>query len=105
MNNTGLYKQLDSYVRSSRSEFESKLAELVETPSVSSDPERRADIRRCGELAAQYLRDMGVKAETISTPGNPVVMAANTVSTASSRLSKKRVISAVVMVTGPPLRI
>lgn len=74
MNNTGLYKQLDSYIRSSRSEFENKLAELVETPSVSSEPERRADIRRCGELAAQYLRDLGAKAETVSTPGNPVVM-------------------------------
>ncbi len=74
MNNNGLYKQLDSYVRSSRSEFENKLAELVETPSISSDPERRADIRRCGELAVQYLRDMGAKAETVSTPGNPVVM-------------------------------
>lgn len=74
MNNNGLYKQLDSYIRSSRGEFESKLAELVETPSISSDPERRADIRRCGELAVQYLRDMGAKAETVSTPGNPVVM-------------------------------
>lgn len=74
MNNSGLYKQLDSYIRSSRGEFENKLAELVETPSVSSDPERRVDIRRCGELAVQYLRDIGAKAETISTPGNPVVM-------------------------------
>jgi acetylornithine deacetylase/succinyl-diaminopimelate desuccinylase-like protein len=74
MNNNGIYKQIDSYIRSSRGEFESKLAELVETPSISSDPERRADIRRCGDLAVQYLRDMGAKAETVSTPGNPVVM-------------------------------
>lgn len=74
MNNNGLYKQLDSYIRSSRGEFENKLAELVETPSVSSDPERRADIRRCGDLATQYLHEIGAKAEPISTPGNPVVM-------------------------------
>ncbi|HQR32240.1 MAG TPA: M20/M25/M40 family metallo-hydrolase [Blastocatellia bacterium] len=73
MNNTTLYKNLDSYVRSSRKEFEDKLAELVETPSVSSDPDHLKDIRRCGDIAAQYLRDIGAKAEPIHTPGNPVV--------------------------------
>ncbi|MGE0126772.1 MAG: M20/M25/M40 family metallo-hydrolase [Blastocatellales bacterium] len=74
MNNNGLYKNLDRYIRGVRSEFEDKLATLVETPSVSSDPERRGDIRRCGEIAAQYLRDLGAKAEMIHTPGFPVVM-------------------------------
>ncbi len=74
MTNNGLYKQIDSYIRGVRGEFENKLAELVETPSVSSDPEHQPDIRRCGELAAQYLRDLGAKAEAIATPGNPVVM-------------------------------
>src|SRR5437773_959031 len=39
------------------------------------------------------------------SPGNPHFVAAKIVSTASSRLKKKRVISGVVMVTGPPLRI
>ncbi|MBS1791535.1 MAG: M20/M25/M40 family metallo-hydrolase [Acidobacteria bacterium] len=71
MNN--LYKNLDSYVRNSRKEFEDKLAELVEAPSVSSDPEHLKDIRRCGDIAAQYLRDLGAKAEPVHTPGNPVV--------------------------------
>ncbi|HEX9001675.1 MAG TPA: M20/M25/M40 family metallo-hydrolase, partial [Blastocatellia bacterium] len=74
MTNNGLYKNIDSYIRSSRPEFEDKLAALVETPSVSSDPGALPDIRRCGELAAQYLRDLGIKAEPIPTPGNPVVM-------------------------------
>lgn len=74
MNNNGLYKGIDSYIRGVRSEFEDKLAALVETPSVSSDPERMGDIKKCGVLAAQYLRDLGAKAEPIATPGNPVVM-------------------------------
>ncbi|MFN0111222.1 MAG: M20/M25/M40 family metallo-hydrolase [Blastocatellia bacterium] len=73
MNNNSLYKNLDSYVRNSRKEFEDKLAELVEIPSVSSDPDRLPDIRRCGEVASQYLRDIGAKAEPVHTPGNPVV--------------------------------
>ncbi|MGE0885742.1 MAG: M20/M25/M40 family metallo-hydrolase [Blastocatellales bacterium] len=74
MNNNNLYKNIDSYIRGVRSEFESKLAELVETPSVSSDPVNLPDIRRCSEIAAQYLRDLGAKAEAVATPGNPVVM-------------------------------
>ncbi|MGH9940470.1 MAG: M20/M25/M40 family metallo-hydrolase [Blastocatellia bacterium] len=73
MSNNGLYKNLDSYIRNARSEFEDKLAALVETPSISSDPERRGDIHRCGEIATQYLRDLGAKAESVSTPGYPVV--------------------------------
>lgn len=74
MNNNNLYKNIDTYIRGVRGEFENKLAELVETPSVSSDPEHLPDIKRCGTLAAQYLRDLGAKAESVSTPGNPVVM-------------------------------
>jgi acetylornithine deacetylase/succinyl-diaminopimelate desuccinylase-like protein len=73
-NQSPLYQKLDSYIRGVRGEFEDKLAALVEIPSVSSDPDRLPDIRRCGELAAQYLRDFGVKSEPIPTPGNPVVM-------------------------------
>jgi acetylornithine deacetylase/succinyl-diaminopimelate desuccinylase-like protein len=72
-NNSALYKNIESYIRNSRTEFESKLAELVETPSISSDPERLPDIRRCGEIAAQYLRELGADAELAGTPGYPVV--------------------------------
>jgi len=73
MSNNGLYKNLDSYIRNARNEFEDKLAALVETPSVSSDPERRGDITRCGDIATKYLSDLGAKAESVSTPGYPVV--------------------------------
>jgi acetylornithine deacetylase/succinyl-diaminopimelate desuccinylase-like protein len=73
MKNNGLYKDIDSYIRSVRTEFEDKLATLVELPSISSDPERQSDIKNCGETAAQYLRDLGANAESIKTPGNPVV--------------------------------
>ena len=73
MSDQNVYKNLPGYINGVRGEFEEKLAALVETPSVSSDPERQGDIRKCGELAAQMLREVGAEAEPISTPGNPVV--------------------------------
>ncbi len=73
MKTNGLYQNLDNYIRNTRAEFEDKLATLVELPSISSDPERQADIRQCGETAAQYLRALGAEAECVETPGNPVV--------------------------------
>ena len=73
MSDQSLYKNLPGYINGVRGEFEEKLAALVETPSISSDPERQGDIRKCGELAAQMLREVGAEAEPISTPGNPVV--------------------------------
>jgi acetylornithine deacetylase/succinyl-diaminopimelate desuccinylase-like protein len=76
MKNNGLYKDIDSYIRSVRTEFEDKLATLVELPSISSDPDRLGDIKNCGETAAQYLRDLGANAVSIKTPGNPVVFGA-----------------------------
>jgi acetylornithine deacetylase/succinyl-diaminopimelate desuccinylase-like protein len=73
MSTNGLYQNLDNYIRNTRAEFEDKLATLVEIPSVSSDPEHQADIHKCGETAAQYLRALGAEAECVPTPGNPVV--------------------------------
>ncbi|NBO64608.1 MAG: M20/M25/M40 family metallo-hydrolase [Acidobacteria bacterium] len=67
------YQNIDSYVKGIREEFEEKLAAMVETPSVSSDPEHQPDIIRCGELAAQYLHEAGAEAESVPTAGNPVV--------------------------------
>ncbi|HZS08809.1 MAG TPA: M20/M25/M40 family metallo-hydrolase [Blastocatellia bacterium] len=69
-----LYANLDKYIQGVRNEFEEKLATLVETPSISMDPERKDDIQRCGETAAEFLRGIGAEAEVIPTPGNPVVV-------------------------------
>lgn len=68
-----IYERIDSYVSGVRNEFEERLAAMVETPSVSSDPEHLPDIIKCGELAAQYLREAGAEAEAVPTSGNPVV--------------------------------
>jgi acetylornithine deacetylase/succinyl-diaminopimelate desuccinylase-like protein len=68
-----MFERLDAYVQSVRPEFEEKLAQLVEIPTISMDPERKGDIQRGADLAAEYLRAIGAEAETVETPGNPVV--------------------------------
>ena len=65
---------LDRYVRESRLSYEERLAELVNIPSVSLDPERKGDIRRCADAAVAILQDAGVEAASIPTRGNPVVV-------------------------------
>ncbi len=70
---SALYQNLDPYIRQVRNEFEEKLALLVEIPSISMEPERKGDIERCGAVAAEYLRGIGAEAESVATPGNPVV--------------------------------
>jgi acetylornithine deacetylase/succinyl-diaminopimelate desuccinylase-like protein len=57
-----------------RGEFVDKLAALVGIPSVSMDPERYADVRRCAALACEYLCELGAEASVIETHGLPLVL-------------------------------
>jgi acetylornithine deacetylase/succinyl-diaminopimelate desuccinylase-like protein len=57
-----------------RGEFEQKLAALVQIPSVSMDPARRADMDACAALAAGYLRDLGARVDVVETGGCPLVV-------------------------------
>jgi acetylornithine deacetylase/succinyl-diaminopimelate desuccinylase-like protein len=57
-----------------QNEFEAKLQEWVEIPSVSAAPEHRADIEKLADNAVAYIRQFGGTAEKIATPGNPVVI-------------------------------
>ena len=66
--------QIDQYIETMRDEFEAKLREWVEIPTISAEPEHRSDIDRGADAAVQYLRSLGAEAEKISTPGNPVVV-------------------------------
>src|SRR5215510_548537 len=74
---------IDRYVESAQAEFELKLREWVEIPTISAEPEHRADIERGAAAAVEYLKSLGAEAEAIPTPGNPVVVGKFT--TGSSR--------------------
>src|SRR5215470_12741795 len=66
---------IDSYIRSARAEFEEKLQDWVEIPTISAEPAHKPDIERGANAAVDYLHSLGAEAEAIRTPGNPVVTA------------------------------
>jgi len=66
-------KSLQAFAARERTAFERTLQEFIEIPTVSSDPTRQRDIRRCAELAAQTIRDFGGEPAIIETAGNPIV--------------------------------
>jgi acetylornithine deacetylase/succinyl-diaminopimelate desuccinylase-like protein len=68
-------KDLDRRIRELRPRYEEALALLVGIPSVSSDPDHAADVRRCAEAAADLLRREGATVEIVPTAGHPVVHA------------------------------
>lgn len=65
---------IERYVESSRPEFEAKLREWVEIPTISAEPDHKPDIQRGADAAVQYLRSLGADADRVETPGNPVVV-------------------------------
>ena len=66
-------KSLTAFANRQRPSFESTLKKFVEIPSVSADPARAADVRRCGELACDTIREFGGEAEMFETEGHPIV--------------------------------
>jgi acetylornithine deacetylase/succinyl-diaminopimelate desuccinylase-like protein len=66
--------KLDARIDSIRGEFESRLGALVEIPTVSMEPHRDGDIVRGAELAAQYIRAAGGRADVVPTGGHPMVL-------------------------------
>ena len=66
--------ELELYVQSARQEFEEKLREWVEIPTISAEPDHKPDINRAASAVVQYLRSLGAEAAAIATPGNPVVV-------------------------------
>jgi acetylornithine deacetylase/succinyl-diaminopimelate desuccinylase-like protein len=66
-------KALAAWAASERTHFEDTLQKLVEIPSVSSEPHRKEDVRRCAEAGAQIIRDFGGQARILETAGHPLV--------------------------------
>ena len=67
-------EQALAYVRQQGDRFLSDLSEVVAIPSISTDPEHRADMARCAEWLAARLRALGARrAELFPTAGHPVV--------------------------------
>ncbi len=69
-----LFDGLEQYVKESRPRFEEWLGRLVEVPTVSMDPARRAEMRRGAEVAVEYLTTLGARATIVETGGHPMVV-------------------------------
>lgn len=65
--------ELHTYIQEQRSNFEDMLGQMVEVPSVSSDPSHAPDVQRMAQLAVQYLEQFGARASIVKTRGAPTV--------------------------------
>ena len=64
---------LTAFAKRERDAYERALKDLVEIPSVSSEPARAGDIRRCADYAASLIRQFGGEAKIVETAGYPIV--------------------------------
>lgn len=69
-----------AYVEAHRARFLGELSDFLRIPSVSTDPERREEVRRAADFLLDKLADLGFKTERLETPGHPVVFAERRVS-------------------------
>lgn len=71
-------EQAIGYAQSKMGEQLKLLQELVAIPSVSTDPERKEDIKRAAEWLKEHLLQIGMtRAEIFETPRHPIVFAEN----------------------------
>lgn len=65
---------LNRYLDENQDRFVANLAEALRIPSVSAQPDRRDDVKRCAEHFAARLRDLGMtRVFVAATEGHPVV--------------------------------
>ncbi len=62
------------YARDHAQDFRQQLFELIRIPSISTEPDRSADVRRAAEWIADEMRQIGINhVELMETGGHPVV--------------------------------
>ncbi len=62
-----------TYIQKQRRNYEKILGQMVETPSVSSDPDHASDMKQMAELAVNQLEQFGARAGIVKTKGYPCV--------------------------------
>ncbi len=67
-------KDVISYIRSQHDRYLEELKDYLSIPSISSDPEHKADMAKCARRTADLLRGAGIEEVTVhQTDGHPVV--------------------------------
>jgi acetylornithine deacetylase/succinyl-diaminopimelate desuccinylase-like protein len=60
------------YCRKHEREHLATLERAIAIQSVSADPNRRDEVRRCGQAFVERMREVGLTAELLETGGNPI---------------------------------
>ncbi|MCC7291273.1 MAG: dipeptidase [Phycisphaerales bacterium] len=63
------------YIDAHRESYVERLKDLLRIKSISTDPSMKQETRRAGEWVLKTMKDCGIKAELIETPGHPAVFA------------------------------
>lgn len=63
------------YLEENKGRFVRDLCDYVRIPSVSAQPEHRADMAKCAEWLVNHCRKIGLDAAVYKTEGHPVVVA------------------------------
>lgn len=66
-------RQIQTFVKTVRPQYEDMLAQMVEVPSISMDPSRARDMPRMADLAVHCLRELGAEAQIVETGGYPII--------------------------------
>ncbi len=67
-------EEILAYLESNKDRYLRELKELLAIPSISTNKENSADIRRCAEWMADHMRNIGLEnVQVMQTPGHPVV--------------------------------
>lgn len=64
-----------TYLEANQDRFVRDLCEYVRFPSVSAQPQHKADMQACAEWLTSRCRGLGLEAELCATPGHPIVLA------------------------------
>ena len=63
------------YLRNNDTAFLEQLRDYLRFPSVSAQPQHKADMRACADWAVSHCRLIGLQTRLCPTPGNPVILA------------------------------
>lgn len=63
------------YLATHQRRFIDELSALVRFPSVSTQPDRKADTRACANWVADHLKRLGFNTTLHTTPGHPIIVA------------------------------
>jgi acetylornithine deacetylase/succinyl-diaminopimelate desuccinylase-like protein len=63
------------YIEANKKRFVDELCQYLRFPSVSAQPQHRADMSACAEWLVKHCVGIGLEAEICPTAGHPVVIA------------------------------